>query len=53
MKYGDGSKYDWSKHDWSQYGNCSKWSRDWSKWTADAKASTTASALQIEVRTPK
>jgi len=39
MKYGD-----WSKHDWSQYGRSSKWSRDWSKWTQDAKASTTASA---------
>ncbi|MGH7924267.1 MAG: ATP-binding protein [Candidatus Binatus sp.] len=44
MKYGDWSQYDWSKHDWSKYGNCSNWSRDWSKWTADAKASTTASA---------
>src|SRR6266851_7882663 len=39
MKYGG----DWAKHDWSQYGNCSKWSRDWSKWKQEAK-STTASA---------
>lgn len=50
MKYGDGggrrgrSRYDWSKHDWSQYGDPSRWSRDWSKWTEHAKASTTASA---------
>jgi signal transduction histidine kinase len=41
MKWGD---RDWSKYDWSKYGNCSKWSRDWSKWTTDAKASTAASA---------
>ncbi|HZC47332.1 MAG TPA: HAMP domain-containing sensor histidine kinase [Candidatus Acidoferrum sp.] len=40
LKYGG----DWSKHDWSKYGNCSNWSRDWSKWTEQAKASTTASA---------
>lgn len=45
MKYGDWSKYDWSKHDWSKYdwskyADYSKWSRDWSKWKADAKAST-------------
>src|ERR1700722_15826738 len=39
MKYGD-----WSKHDWAQYGRSSKWSRDWSKWTQDEKAPTTASA---------
>ena len=46
LKYGGGdwSKYDWSKHDWSKYGDPSKWSRDWSKWKADAKATTTASA---------
>ncbi len=46
LKYGGGdwSKYDWSKHDWSKYGNPSKWSRDWSKWKAEAKATTTASA---------
>ena len=46
LKYGGGdwSKYDWSKHDWSKYGDPSKWSRDWSKWKTDAKASTTASA---------
>ena len=49
MKYGDWSKYDWSKHDWSKYdwskyGDSSKWSRDWSKWKADAKANTAASA---------
>ena len=37
MKYSD-----WSKDDWAQYGN--KWSRDWSKFKSDAKASTTASA---------
>jgi signal transduction histidine kinase len=42
MKYGDWSKHDWSKHDWSKFGN--KWSRDWAKWTEQAKASTTASA---------
>jgi signal transduction histidine kinase len=40
LKYGG----DWSKHDWSKYGNYSNWSRDWSKWTEQAKASTTASA---------
>jgi signal transduction histidine kinase len=49
MKYGDWSKYDWSKHDWSKYdwskyGDRSKWSRDWSKWKADAAATTAASA---------
>jgi signal transduction histidine kinase len=44
MKYSDWSKYDWSKHDWAQYGDRAKWSRDWSKWKTDAKASTTASA---------
>ena len=38
------SKYDWSKYDWARYSDPSKWSRDWSKWEADAKASTTASA---------
>jgi len=43
MKYGDWSKYDWSRHDWSRYGRRSRWSRDWSKWKAEAK-STTASA---------
>ena len=37
MKYGD-----WSKYDWAQHGN--KWSREWSKFKSDAKASTTASA---------
>src|ERR1700722_7522117 len=41
MKYAD-----WSKYDWAKYGRRqgSRWSRDWSKWTEDAKASTTASA---------
>src|SRR5271156_2736368 len=35
----------WMKYaDWSQYGRGSRWSRDWSKWTEDAKASTAASA---------
>src|SRR5271170_7427845 len=44
MKYSDWSKYDWSKHDWSRHWRRSGWSRDWSKWTEQAKASTTASA---------
>jgi len=42
MKYGDG--HGWSKEDWARYGDWSKWSREWSKWKADAKTSTTASA---------
>jgi signal transduction histidine kinase len=42
MRYGDG--HGWSKDDWARYGDFSKWSREWSKWKADAKASTTASA---------
>jgi len=46
MKYSDWSKHDWSKHDWSRYGRGrgSRFSRDWSKWTENAKATTTASA---------
>ena len=40
MRYGDG--HGWSKDDWARYGDFSKWSREWSKWKADAKASTTA-----------
>ncbi|HYK64485.1 MAG TPA: HAMP domain-containing sensor histidine kinase [Patescibacteria group bacterium] len=44
MKYGDWSKRDWSKYDWSKYGDRSKWSRDWTKWKADAAATTAASA---------
>src|SRR5271170_6420795 len=39
MKYSD-----WSKYDWSRSGRRSGRSRDWSKWTEQAKASTTASA---------
>ncbi|MGA6971019.1 MAG: HAMP domain-containing sensor histidine kinase [Candidatus Binatus sp.] len=42
MRYGDG--HGWSKDDWARYGDFSKWSREWSKWKADAKATTTASA---------
>jgi signal transduction histidine kinase len=42
MKYGDG--HGWSKEDWARYGDRAKWSREWSKWKADAKATTTASA---------
>src|SRR5579863_4214698 len=46
MKYSDWSKDDWSKRDWARYGRRrgSRFSRDWSKWTEHAKATTTASA---------
>src|SRR5260370_36875415 len=46
MKYSDWSKYDWAPTAmFGRHGRRSpRWSRDWSKWTQDAKASTTASA---------
>src|SRR5580692_8595516 len=46
MKYADWSKYDWAATPmWGRHGRrSSRWSRDWSKWTEDAKASTAASA---------
>src|SRR5271167_2602413 len=40
MKY----SREWAKGDRGKHGDWSKWSRDFSKWTDHAKASTTASA---------